>query len=1061
MERRKSLFSVLIMALLILFNPFIHTDTVKAMTTVFDTESLKSAINSNESEITIGASFYLTEEIILEGKSIVINGDGKTITATDDISNQMFIVSGNSNIEFKNITLNGDGKTSGIWQNNSNLTLNNVSMENFISTGNLEEHSLSNGGAINSLDSNLIVTNSTFTSTASGKVAFAGGFINISGQKANSTITESTFTGLGQGDTLSMATHGGAICFETGIGGTHTIDSCKFTDLSATDTGGAISIGTRKNELYYQKRDENGNDIRISPDSSGNVTIIKSKIENTQTLSSDEAQGGGGIYVGPGNSLTINETKISNGISYEGGLIYNAGNTLITSDTKVVSFVTGGTARKLGGAIYNNGQLALDKALVYGTFVGTELGEVNPHPDKSNEYGGVNIYAEKDVTITSNASFSRLNDRKDIRVIDGQSKIILTGPPMITFNVSISETNLNSGDFSEDAYRKVGYLIASSDGKYQLTAEDAKKIHYLSKDELSKYTSINSTIAKWNDHTSIGKWDCVLNPERNEIVLGQRGEITYHLNGEGAQFPTDGMKEAKSVNFEIYKSDTVKIENSIEDPVRENFKFIGWYEEPKNIDYSIENLQNMPSENTFNEYKVDFNALEIGGNDPQTTIYNPNKFNVYAGWLGNGKVIYKFSGEVPFGKTSPIDEKVYDIGENVLIKSQDTTNLPEEYNGEKGLWKFDGWKLNGEDLVLPVIMAEGGLEFIGTWSFTPTYKVTHKFIGDTEDNPLPQEVISQLPNEITDKKRDDIVTPGKSKSDFTDVETTKGKWSFVNWDKENVIIVDKNEEFIGTWGFTEKKPVPKPLKPPIPELPKPVPKPEPDEIEEIAPIITHSNLVDLLTRNVSINEEKSINKQAQGPYMFGYPDGTFQPDRNMTRAEATAMFARLIKEYPTVYRSYNVNFLDIKEGDWYYESVEVMTEKNIIKGYEDGSFKPNALISRAEFITMASRFEQISSNNSKRFSDVEESHWAYIFIESAVAEGWVGGYPDGTFGPDKPITRAEVVTIINRILNRKIDKDKIIKNQGLLLNFKDLKASHWAYYDIMEATNKLENWIDK
>lgn len=129
-----------------------------------------------------------------------------------------------------------------------------------------------------------------------------------------------------------------------------------------------------------------------------------------------------------------------------------------------------------------------------------------------------------------------------------------------------------------------------------------------------------------------------------------------------------------------------------------------------------------------------------------------------------------------------------------------------------------------------------------------------------------------------------------------------------------------------------------------------------------------------------------------------------------------------------------------------------MTELNIVKGYEDGSFKPNNPITRAEFATMASQFDKLSGG-SLNFTDVNTSHWAYSYIASAYNKGWISGYPDGSFKPEKSISREEVVSITNRMLDRKCDLDFVKKNKSILIMFKDNPETSWSYGDIIEATN--------
>lgn len=200
------------------------------------------------------------------------------------------------------------------------------------------------------------------------------------------------------------------------------------------------------------------------------------------------------------------------------------------------------------------------------------------------------------------------------------------------------------------------------------------------------------------------------------------------------------------------------------------------------------------------------------------------------------------------------------------------------------------------------------------------------------------------------------------------------------------------------------------------------------------------------------NKGNLLNKKDHYAYMYGYPDNTFRPSRSMTRAEATAMFGRLLLKRPTKSKEFKKIYSDVNKDDWYASAITIMTELNIVKGYEDGSFKPNDPITRAEFATMASQFDKLSGG-SLNFTDVKTSHWAYSYIASAYNKGWISGYPDGSFKPEKSISREEVVSITNRMLDRKCDLDFVEKNKSILIMFKDNPETSWSYGDIIEATN--------
>jgi uncharacterized repeat protein (TIGR02543 family) len=184
------------------------------------------------------------------------------------------------------------------------------------------------------------------------------------------------------------------------------------------------------------------------------------------------------------------------------------------------------------------------------------------------------------------------------------------------------------------------------------------------------------------------------------------------------------------------------------------------------------------------------------------------------------------------------------------------------------------------------------------------------------------------------------------------------------------------------------------------------------------------------------------------PYIFGYPDGTVRPERNITRAEIAVIFFRLLaddeKTVPRV-----SNFRDVRSGAWYAQAVAYLESLGILLGYPDGTFKPDRPISRAEFAAVAARFDELDSTTENAFSDIPSTHWALSYINSAAVRGWVQGFPDNTFRPDERTSRAQVVTVINRMLQRILRTEDIPSD---ITTFTDLPRNHWAYADIIEAS---------
>ena len=202
--------------------------------------------------------------------------------------------------------------------------------------------------------------------------------------------------------------------------------------------------------------------------------------------------------------------------------------------------------------------------------------------------------------------------------------------------------------------------------------------------------------------------------------------------------------------------------------------------------------------------------------------------------------------------------------------------------------------------------------------------------------------------------------------------------------------------------------------------------------------------------------------ERHGVYIVGYTDGTFGPSRSMTRSEAAAIFARLLAEKngDTISTTANTKFTDVPRNAWYSGYVKYLANNGITYGKSKTIFAPNDAITRAEFTTMAVRFFEVYGDGDAEimeqfggFNDVSSGYWAAEYIRYAAKHGWINGYGDGSFRADDEINRAEVVTIVNRLLGREADEDYIADNLRKLNTFPDVSRKHWAYYAVMEAAN--------
>ena len=200
-----------------------------------------------------------------------------------------------------------------------------------------------------------------------------------------------------------------------------------------------------------------------------------------------------------------------------------------------------------------------------------------------------------------------------------------------------------------------------------------------------------------------------------------------------------------------------------------------------------------------------------------------------------------------------------------------------------------------------------------------------------------------------------------------------------------------------------------------------------------------------VTKN-AVEEVKAI------AYIKGYPDGTFKPQANVTRAEAAQMFATLLNGGTNFGTSQATKFSDASD-DWYSKAINYVVGKGLISGYPNGTFKPNESITRAEFAQMISGYVKNEKASTSDFKDVKD-HWAKDAIDKLYGNKNVNGYPDGSFKPNAKITRAEAVTILNSVFNRNTNKSSLNNvNTSSLNKFSDVNEGFWAYYNILDAAN--------
>ena len=205
----------------------------------------------------------------------------------------------------------------------------------------------------------------------------------------------------------------------------------------------------------------------------------------------------------------------------------------------------------------------------------------------------------------------------------------------------------------------------------------------------------------------------------------------------------------------------------------------------------------------------------------------------------------------------------------------------------------------------------------------------------------------------------------------------------------------------------------------------------------------------------TIKSGPQLNRDDHVAYIMGYPDGTVQPEGEITRAEACTIFFRLLTDSSRDYYFARTNdYSDVNAGDWFNNAISTLSNAGIVTGYNDGTFRPNQPITRGEMAKIIANFANLKYGG-KTFTDLA-GHWSKSYVELAAGNGWIAGYPDGSFRPDQKITRAETVTMINRVLDRVPAKESRLLSRSIMLTFPDNKPGDWYYIAIQEASNSHE-----
>ena len=441
-------------------------------------------------------------------------------------------------------------------------------------------------------------------------------------------------------------------------------------------------------------------------------------------------------------------------------------------------------------------------------------------------------------------------------------------------------------------------------------------------------------------------------------------------------------------------------------------------------------------------------------------------------------------------ETLPENPYTYAPGESVRVAM-----MPDDVEDGEYIWKFVTWKLNGVDVVpnAQVPMVEGGLTFVGIWERTQKeYGVTYSY-----DSSLPAEVQATIPkNPHTYTVGQMVTTAAKPDS----VRVGEYIWTFKTWKLDGVEVAPNTQvpmvsgglHFEGIWEtklihysltiqYVDKKGKElaeshmdllskgEAYKVDSPKIKGYKLKDKEDAVIEgkmpghnltIEVIYVKkstgggSGTIDSPNKPTTKAPALTLNTDDHFAFINGYPDGSVQPEGNVTRAETAAILYRIMGDAcQSYYKTNSSSYSDVARGDWYNTYVATLENAGVIVDTRtNGKFRPNDAITRAELASMIAQFAGLESASAAKFNDVGSRYWAAEEIAIAAKMGWINGYPDGSFRPDRNVTRAELMAMVNRALGR-TPKSADDLLSGMKTWRDNANVNAWYYLDVQEATN--------
>lgn len=394
---------------------------------------------------------------------------------------------------------------------------------------------------------------------------------------------------------------------------------------------------------------------------------------------------------------------------------------------------------------------------------------------------------------------------------------------------------------------------------------------------------------------------------------------------------------------------------------------------------------------------------KLSGNQPVVDVENSALYNNTAATAGDDLLLSGATYTLPVASQMPGDKKLASDGEDITGWYHDGWYKwnPTANDGKGSYEEIGRWTVDTADEYKPVANDSQAISLKAAHAqmFTVTYTA-----GVDHEEVFKDQVYK--------------VAKGSATPGFDGDTPTRSGYTFMGWSPTVAETVTADVTYIAQWkrngGHHPSKP----------------------------------------DNTVEIPDEDALglNTDDHFAYIIGYPDGTVQPNGQITRAEATTIFFRLLTEES---RSANLTktngYTDVASDAWYNTAVSTMTKAGIVDGYPDGTFRPDAPITRAEMAKIISLFAKLDKSES-RFSDIA-GHWAEAYIKLAAGNGWIAGYPDGTFGPQRNITRAETATMINRVLDRVPSEESHLLSRGVMQIWPDANPGDWFYLAMQEATN--------